>query len=130
MPLDAALPVLARSRLDGEGEESCQFWGAASLFALQLLARGRLSPGVTDSGFDTWRSAACLPDEQEHFGVLAGAMPPQARAVPFGANSYPPSVPERSFLLGAFLDAAADSFARPRAAPVRTRPAPRSTSRT
>ncbi|MHC3393984.1 DEAD/DEAH box helicase [Streptomyces lavendulocolor] len=113
MPLDAALPVLARSRLDGEGEESCQFWGAASLFALQLLARGRLSPGVTASGFDTWRSAACLPDEQEYFGVLAGAMPPQARAVPFGANSYPPSVPERSFLLGAFLDAAADSFARP-----------------
>lgn len=112
MPIDAALPVLARSRLDSEGDESCQFWGAASLFALQLLARGRLYPDVTAAGFDTWRSAARLPDEQEYFDALAEAMPAQARALPFGANSYPLSVPERSFLLEAFLDAAADSFAR------------------
>ncbi|WP_256726292.1 DEAD/DEAH box helicase [Streptomyces sp. MNU77] len=112
MSIDAALPVLARSRLDSEGDDSCQFWGAASLFALQLLARGRLFPDVTAAGFDTWRSTAHLPDEQEYFDVLAESMPPQARALPFGANSYPLSVPERSFLLGAFLDAAADSFAR------------------
>ncbi|MFI6688050.1 DEAD/DEAH box helicase [Streptomyces sp. NPDC050485] len=112
MPLDAALPVLARSRLDGEGDESCQFWGAASLFALQLLARGRLRPDVTGSGFDTWRSAAHLPDEQEYFDVLAGAMPPQARALPVNANTYPPTIAERSFLLGAFLDAVADTLAR------------------
>ncbi|MER6116162.1 DEAD/DEAH box helicase [Streptomyces sp. NPDC001743] len=112
MPVDAALPVLARSRLDGEGEESCQFWGAASLFALQLLARGRLRADVTAAGFDTWRSAAELPDEQEYLGVLAEAMPPQALALPFGTAGYPPVVPERSFLLRSFLDAAADSFSR------------------
>ncbi|MFJ9574553.1 DEAD/DEAH box helicase [Streptomyces bacillaris] len=112
MPLDIALPELARSRLDGEGSESCQFWGAASLLALQLLARGRLHADVTAAGFDTWRSAAQLPDEQEYFGVLAEAMPPQARALPFGTTGYPPAVPERNFLLGAFLDAAADSFSR------------------
>ncbi|MFD3959624.1 MULTISPECIES: DEAD/DEAH box helicase [Streptomyces] len=112
MPLDLALPVLARSRLDGDGEESCQFWGAASLFALQLLARGRMRPDVTASGFDTWRTGAVLPDEQEYFEVLAEAMPPSARALPLGVNSYPPSVPGRSFLLGAFLDAVADSLAR------------------
>ncbi|MEU9602528.1 DEAD/DEAH box helicase [Streptomyces sp. NPDC048109] len=112
MPIDAALPVLARSRLDSEGDASCQFWGAASLFALQLLARGRLCPDVTAAGFDTWRSTAQLPDEQEYFGVLSEAMPPQARALPFGTTSYPPSVPERSSLLEAFLDAAADSLSR------------------
>lgn len=112
MPVDAALPVLARSRLDGEGEESCQFWGAAAMFALQLLAHGRLHADVTAAGFDTWRTAAQLPDEQGYFGLLAEAMPPQARALPFGTTSYPPSVPERSFLLEAFLNAVADSLSR------------------
>ncbi|MFD8609739.1 hypothetical protein [Streptomyces sp. NPDC059631] len=54
---------------------------------------------ITAAGFDTWRSAAQLPDEREYFGELAEAMPPQARSLPFGTTSYPPSVPERSFLL-------------------------------
>ncbi|TGB08732.1 DEAD/DEAH box helicase [Streptomyces sp. MZ04] len=112
MPLDAAVPVLARCRTDGEGDESCQFWGAAALFALHLLARGRMCLDVTSTGFDTWCSAPDLPDEREHFERLAAAMPPQARALPFAASTYPPAIPEASFLLGAFLDAVADTLPR------------------
>ncbi|MEU6353590.1 ATP-dependent helicase, partial [Streptomyces sp. NPDC047072] len=50
MPLDEAVAVLARCRIDGVGDESCQFWGAAALFALQLLARGRMRLDVTPTG--------------------------------------------------------------------------------
>ncbi|WP_394426469.1 DEAD/DEAH box helicase [Streptomyces sp. SGAir0957] len=112
MPLDAAVPVLARCRTGGEGDESCQFWGGASLFALQLLASGRLRPEITPTGFDAWRTGPGMPDEQEHFDLLAAAMPPQARALPFSASTYPPTIPEPVFLLGAFLDAIADTLPR------------------
>ncbi|MEU8542979.1 DEAD/DEAH box helicase [Streptomyces sp. NPDC048717] len=112
MPFDAAVPVLARSRVAGEGEESCQFWGAVSLFTLQLLARGRMRPDITAGGFDTWRVCPDTPDEREQFRALAAAIPPQARALPLSTRTYPPALPEASFLVQAFLDAAADCLAR------------------
>ncbi|MFE0777808.1 DEAD/DEAH box helicase [Streptomyces sp. NPDC058861] len=116
MPFDAAVPVLARSRVEGKGEESCQFWGAVSLFALQLLARGRMRPDITAVGFDTWRTAPDAPDEHEQFRALVAAMPPQARALSPGAHTSPLKLPKASFLVQAFLDAAADSLARAAAA--------------
>jgi len=110
MPVEAALPVLARSRLEDDGDPACRFWGAASLFALQLLSRGRIQPGVTSTGFDTWRVSPQLDEERAHFDELVAAMPPFAHAVPFGVNSL--LLPQPAFLLSAFLDAVADSMPR------------------
>ncbi|MFK0142634.1 DEAD/DEAH box helicase [Streptomyces murinus] len=112
MPLEEAVPVLARSRVDGAGEESCQFWGAVALFALQLLARGRMCPDITVGGFDTWRVVAEAPDEREQFRALVAAVPPQARALPLSMATYPLRLPKASFFVQAFLDGVADAVAR------------------
>ncbi|RPF39110.1 hypothetical protein [Streptomyces sp. TLI_185] len=70
MPVEAALPVLARSIVDGEGDEACHYWGSTVLFALQLLAQGRLKPTVTVHGFDAWHTAPQPGEERERFDQL------------------------------------------------------------
>ncbi|MEU5387167.1 SNF2 helicase-associated domain-containing protein [Kitasatospora cineracea] len=114
MPVSAAAPFLARARLARVGDESCQFWGAVSLFALELIAGGRLDLAVTDGGFDTWRCVPLPGEEQDRLTEFALAMPPAAHAVPFLASlaGGRPQMPEPAFLLQSYLDAVADSFAR------------------
>ncbi|MEU9405496.1 DEAD/DEAH box helicase [Streptomyces sp. NPDC048291] len=115
MPVEAALPVLARSHIEGEGDAACRYWGAAALFALQLLAQGRLKPTVTSMGFDAWRTAPQPGEEREHFDQLAAAMPPHAHALPSNVNLM--YLPAPKFLLAEFLDAVADTLPRTPAAP-------------
>lgn len=58
VPVADALPSLAKARYargEGDPDPSASFWGAACLIALDLVARGRLIPGVSDEGFDAWR---------------------------------------------------------------------------
>ncbi|WP_436786747.1 SNF2-related protein [Yinghuangia sp. YIM S10712] len=113
VPVDRALPVLTRAR---HGGGSAAYWGAASLVALQLVARGRLLPGVSPDGFDAWRVAPLDGEDIHRVRELAGAMPPEARAVPLpGAGS--PALPTAEPLVRAFLDAVADSLPRTPAAP-------------
>ncbi|MEU0222213.1 ATP-dependent helicase, partial [Streptomyces sp. NPDC006265] len=42
VPVRTALPVLTRARIGGQGHRSTAFWGAATLHALHLVARGLL----------------------------------------------------------------------------------------
>ncbi|MFI8823584.1 DEAD/DEAH box helicase [Streptomyces sp. NPDC053431] len=115
-----ALPVLARARFDENASPSAAFWGAASLFSLDLVARGLLLPGVTASDLDAWRAGPLGPDDLSALRDLAASMPPSAHAVPLSgtAEDGGPLLPEPEGLLRAFADAVADTLPRTPAAPL------------
>ncbi|MGI5254836.1 SNF2-related protein [Actinacidiphila glaucinigra] len=125
LPVEPALPLLTRCRALGADDAgrtpadrastSTAFWGAAALFGLGLLARGRVLPGVSPEGFDAWRVGPLDVEDHERLGALAAAMPPEARAVAVPGSS-PLALPATEPLLRAFLDAVADSLTRPPAA--------------
>jgi len=113
LPVAAALPLLLAA--DADETAAARFWGAAARFAVQLVARGRLLPGVSPGGFDAWRVGPLDPDDAARLRELAAAMPPQARAIPV-PRSDPPTLPAAAPLLRAFLDAVADTLPRSPAA--------------
>ncbi len=118
--VEQALPLLTRCRAlgaNGSGRASAgtAFWGAAAVLGLNLLARGRVLPGVSPEGFDAWRVGPLDAGDHERLGSLAAAMPPEARAVAVPGLS-PLTLPAAEPLLRAFLDAVADSLTRTPAA--------------
>ncbi|MFE0641971.1 SNF2 helicase-associated domain-containing protein [Streptomyces sp. NPDC058877] len=112
-----ALPLLARARLSNTGSPSTAFWGAASLLALELVARGLLLPGLTPGDHDTWRAGPLGPGEWDELRTLAASMPPTAHTVPL-SDEGPLLLPEPEALLHAFVDAVADTLPRTPAAPL------------
>ena len=66
----------------------------AAVLALHLVARGRLLPGVSRSGFDAWRIGPLDPDDVRQLRALTAAMPPQARAVPLPGTLDDPLLPD------------------------------------
>ncbi|AJF69192.1 DEAD/DEAH box helicase [Streptomyces vietnamensis] len=142
-----ALPLLARARFSDAASPATAFWGAAALFALDLVARGLLLPGITPGDHDAWRAGPLGPGELAELRTLAASMPPAAHAVPLsvavpgagavslsvavpGADAVPLSgavpeagdepllLPEPEALLRAFADAVADTLPRTPAAPL------------
>ncbi|MFF9853497.1 DEAD/DEAH box helicase [Streptomyces litmocidini] len=125
-----ALPFLARARFSDAASPATAFWGAASLFALGLVARGLLLPGLTPGDHDAWRVGPLDPGELAELRTLAASMPPLAHAVPLPApvppaDGAPPAddeplllLPEPEALLRAFADAVADTLPRTPAAPL------------
>ena len=109
-----ALPALLAA--DPDGPAALAFWAAAARFALHLVARGRLLPGVSPAGFDAWRAGPLDAEDADRLHALAAAMPPTARAVPV-PGSEPPALPAAAPLLRAFLDAVADVLPRTDDAP-------------
>ncbi|MET9437071.1 DEAD/DEAH box helicase [Streptomyces sp. NPDC006551] len=120
LPVRDALPILARARFADEAPAATAFWGAAALFALQLVARGLLLPGLTGTDRDAWRVGPLGPEELTALRTLAASMPPAAHAVPLPgpAADGEPLLPEPEGLLRAFLDAVADGLPRTPAAPI------------
>ncbi|MFI7342756.1 DEAD/DEAH box helicase [Streptomyces sp. NPDC050085] len=111
LPVRAALPVLTRARAAARADATAAFWGAASLLALQLAARGLLLPGLSVDEYDAWRAGPLRPEDVERIRELAAAMPPEAHAVPLDGHEPPRlHAPER--LLRVFLDAVADTLPR------------------
>nr|WP_251692705.1 DEAD/DEAH box helicase [Streptomyces sp. CHD11] len=118
LPLDTAVPVLARARAAAGGHRAARFWGVAALHALHLVARGLLLPGLSRADHDAWRVGPLDAPDIEAIRRLAAAMPPEAHAVPLtGADSTGAArLPEPGQLLRAFLDAVADTLPRSPAA--------------
>ncbi|TMR32439.1 DEAD/DEAH box helicase, partial [Nonomuraea zeae] len=79
---------------------------------LQLLARGRVLPGVTAGEHDSWRAGPLDAADVERIRELADAMPATARAVPLPTGEGEPRLPDAEPLLRAFLDAVADAMPR------------------
>ncbi|MEV5596435.1 DEAD/DEAH box helicase [Streptomyces sp. NPDC052496] len=118
LPVADALPLLTRARTSGTADPATAFWGAAAVLALQLVARGRLLPGVSRSGHDAWRVGPLDPADAERLRELAAALPPQAHAAPLAGATGPGPVllPEPERLVRDFLDAVADGLPRSPAA--------------
>ncbi|MFD8639204.1 DEAD/DEAH box helicase [Streptomyces zaomyceticus] len=112
-----SLPLLARARFSDTASPASAFWGAASLLALDLVARGLLLPGLGPGDVDVWRAAPLGPSELAELRTLAASMPPTAHAVPLSSGE-PPLLPEPEALLRAFADAVADTLPRTPAAPL------------
>ncbi|WP_194923396.1 DEAD/DEAH box helicase [Catenulispora pinisilvae] len=119
LPVQTAVPVLAQARklaLDdpsAAADPASVFWGTAAVLALGLVARGRLLPGVSPSGYDAWRIGPFDGEDVERVRDLAALMPPAARAVPVpGAVGGTVLLPESEPLLRTFLDAVADVLPR------------------
>ncbi|MGW0292765.1 DEAD/DEAH box helicase [Streptomyces tuirus] len=119
LPVGTALPVLTRARAVGHGHPSTVFWGAATLHALHLVARGLLLPGLSPGDHDAWRTGPLRAQDIEAVRRLAAAMPPEAHATPL-EGAGPLLLPDPEQLLRAFLDAVADTLPRSPAAPLVT----------
>ncbi|MFD6415715.1 DEAD/DEAH box helicase [Streptomyces sp. NPDC060194] len=111
-----ALPLLTRARRVPGADPALAFWGAATLLALGFAARGLLLPGLSPAGHDSWRAGPLAPEDAARVRELAASMPPTAHAVPVDEEELLLPEPER--LLGAFLDAVADTLPRSPGAPL------------
>ncbi|MFI8004309.1 DEAD/DEAH box helicase [Streptomyces sp. NPDC086010] len=114
LPVVEAVPLLARARHRAAAHPATRAWGAAALHALTLVARGRLLPGLTAEDHDAWRAGPRDAEDIAHLRAVAASMPPEGHAVP--VPGAPLRVPEPRALLGAFLDAVADTLPRTPAA--------------
>ena len=104
---------------DGEGS-AIAVWSAAVKAGLGLIARGRLHPGVTESGLDTWRAGPLDEADEGWLRALVAAMPMAAHLVPLpGRGPLRLRSPER--LVRECWDALADSLPRTAAAPLARR---------
>ncbi|MEU0408360.1 DEAD/DEAH box helicase [Streptomyces griseorubiginosus] len=119
LPVRAALPALTRARASAQGHRATEFWGAATVLALQCVARGLLLPGLSPADHDAWRMGPLGTADIESVRRLAAAMPPEAHAVPL-SGAEPLRLPDPEQLLRAFLDAVADTLPRSSAAPLVT----------
>ncbi len=93
--------------------DSLRFLAEAGRLALELVARGRLLPGVVrreEGSLAWWRVMPGDPEDSERMRMLVAAMPPLVRAEI--ASSGEPNAPEAVVgdLLGTFVDACARSF--------------------
>ncbi|MEU5211190.1 DEAD/DEAH box helicase [Streptomyces sp. NPDC020742] len=110
-----AVPLLTRARATRGTHPAAAFWGAATVLALQLAARGRLLPGVSPDGHDAYRVGPLDPADIERCRRLAATMPPYAHAVALPGPG-PLRLPDPERHTRAFLDAVADGLPRSPAA--------------
>ena len=110
-----ALALLSRARTVDGAHPASVFWGAATVVALQLVARGRMLPGVSPGDHDAWRAGPLDADDVDRLRGLAASMPPEARAVPVRGTD-PVEVSDAEALVRAYLDAVADGMPRSAAA--------------
>ncbi|MGQ0840980.1 DEAD/DEAH box helicase [Actinokineospora sp.] len=106
------LPLLAAVDGEPDAHPSAAFHAAAVRAALNLVARGRLLPGLDEDGFDAWRVGPYDVTDIERLRALAAAMPAAARAVPVDAAAAAPVLPEPEGLLRALFDTVADTLPR------------------
>ncbi|MFB7533631.1 DEAD/DEAH box helicase [Streptomyces sp. NPDC056178] len=115
MAVTDALPLLVRARHQRSAHPATRCWGAAAVQALNLVARGRLLPGLTGEDHDAWRAGPRDAEDIAHLRAIAAALPAEGYAVPL-PDRTPLQVPEPEWLIGAFLDAVADTLPRTPAA--------------
>ncbi|MFF3287623.1 DEAD/DEAH box helicase [Streptomyces sp. NPDC003023] len=115
MSVTDAAPLLITARHDPAAHPAAACWGAAALHALNLVARGRLLPGLTPSDHDAWRAGPLDADDIAQLRAIAAAMPYEAHACPV-EEPRPLRLPEPEALVRAFFDAVADSLPRTPAA--------------
>jgi superfamily II DNA or RNA helicase len=116
VPLSQALFFLRDLKDDVPGAAA---WLAALTLGLGLIARGRLFPAVTASGWDAWQVGPLDPGDRRLLAELIAAFPPAAHALPLDRSS-PLRLRSPESLVVAAWDALADTLPRTSAAGVVT----------
>ena len=117
VPVGHLVDELASLPASTEVRGSLRAWSVATNVALDLVARGRLLPSVTGDGADTWRLGPFDPPDAARIVQLADALPPAAHAVEDTGDEATEGegglrVVAPRAVVGAYLDAVADAFAR------------------
>ena len=113
VPLDEAIPALLAIDRDS-ATPSLAAWSVAATAAVGLIARGRLLPSASASGYDEWRIGPLDPADATFLHELAAAFPPEAHALAMPGT--PLTVRSAASLIRAAWDAIADTLARTAAA--------------
>jgi non-specific serine/threonine protein kinase len=93
--------------------DSLRFLAEAGKLALELVARGRVLPGLTwrdERWLASWRPVTTDPDDEERVRMLVAAMPPLLRAEFVFSEEGNAAEAVVGDLLGAVVDACARSF--------------------
>ncbi|MCP5033129.1 MAG: DEAD/DEAH box helicase [Actinomycetia bacterium] len=114
VPLDEILIDLLTLPPHAPVGSSVRAWSVAARLALDLVARGRLTPDTTPDGHDTWRLGPLDPDDLRHQAELASALPPEAYCQPLDGS--PLRLADPIDMVRAFGDAIADLLPRTRGA--------------
>ena len=115
VPLERALPRLLT--VGDDASPAVAAWSAAVNAGVNLVARGRLRPAVSEGGLGSWRVGPLDAADEELLRGLAGALPPEAYALPLsGLKRIRLHSPES--LVRALWDATADVLVRSPAAQV------------
>ncbi|TCC44076.1 DEAD/DEAH box helicase [Kribbella capetownensis] len=104
-----------------EGSVSWEAWRAAAFAGMGLIARGRLVPDRSPSGYGAWRVAPLDPLDRGWLRNLTAAMPPYGHALPI-EGTRPVRLVDPEPLVRSFWDALADTVVRTSAAAVAVRP--------
>jgi superfamily II DNA or RNA helicase len=83
LSIGGAVPVLVLAARNEHAHPTAAFWGAAVVLALDLVARGRILPGVSPGDFDAWRVGPLDQDDLDRIHALdpSGAVRPFLDAV-------------------------------------------------
>ncbi len=111
-----AIDALVDLPAAAEVTPSVQAWATAARLAVELIARGRILPGITAGGIDCWRLGPLDPADRARLDQLAAALPAPGHAV-WVPGSRPLRVVSPATAVAAFGDAVADAFVRTAAAP-------------
>ncbi len=111
LPIGHAIDALMEIGPGDHRTPSVQAWAVAVRLTVDLIARGRILPSVSPSGFDTWIVGPLDPVDAERRRVLSGALPPEAHALVVGAST-PTKVLDPVFAVEAFFDSVADALPR------------------
>lgn len=114
-PLAGLLDELAGLPMEATVSASMRAWAGVVRFAVDLIARGALHPGMTTTGVDAWRAGPLDRAARAHVAALAAALPPAAHALAIPGSS-PVCVRSPEALATEALDAVADAMVRTAAA--------------
>jgi superfamily II DNA or RNA helicase len=109
-----ALPALLKADL-AKSNPSTAAWAIATRAGLGLIARGRVLPTKTTTGYDGWRVAPLDEADERYLARLAQAFPPEAHALPVNGQR-PMRVADPETLIRQWWDALADTLVRTPAA--------------
>ena len=108
-----AIDQLATLRRDERASDSAHAWAGVVRAGLSLIARGKVLPWVSPSGYDTWRVDPLDPGDHQMLNALVDALPALAHATPAAGRG---SISDPGYTIRAAFDAIADAFIRTPAA--------------
>jgi hypothetical protein len=116
VPLAEALTPLIELPAGADATDSATAWSAAVTTAVDLVARGRLRPGLGSGGTAAWHAGPLDAADADRLDGIAAAMPAAAHALELPGPG-PRRVATPRLLLDELCDAVADRLVRSSAAP-------------